>query len=104
LTADQLPIRYRDFHDFPRMIVTEYQGELFLLDSRFDAERDEYEDDFLVYALAESAAEMIEHDSWERLASVGKLIGKVPTKTVSFDPTRRASISALVFEQLEPAS
>jgi hypothetical protein len=36
--AAWIPFRYRDFHDVPRAVVAEYEGDLYLFDCPFDPE------------------------------------------------------------------
>jgi len=99
--TEWLPIRYREFYDFPRMVVVEYQGDLFLLDSQFDHSTDDYSDDFVVYRLPDSAVSTVESSSWEGLASTGAPLGRIPTTRVTFDPTKRHAIAAAVFERIK---
>lgn len=98
--TEWLPIRYRAFYDLPRMVVVEYQGKLFLLDSRFERSVDEYSQDFIVYDLPRVADAILECPSWEGLASLGKALGTIPTASITFDPTRRRAIAADLFERI----
>ena len=39
-----VPFKYVDFYDVPRLIMFTYQGQLFLLASYFDKERDDHDE------------------------------------------------------------
>jgi hypothetical protein len=89
------PIRYRDFHDVPRMVVFECGGDLYLLDSAFDDAKDDYADSYEVYRLGAAAGERLAaSDDWRALANVGVRLGSVPVRDVAFDETRRRTVDA----------
>ena len=99
-----LPITYRDFYDIPRAFVVERDGDLYLFNSLFDSDIDDYSNDFVVYRLPREAAPKVEAGSWEGLAGQGQLVGHVPTKSVEFDPSRRASVNEAVFDRIARSS
>jgi hypothetical protein len=100
VTTDSLPIRYRDFYDVPRAIVVELDGALYLFDCRFDPELDDYEGQYIVYRLPEDLSDDLERMSWTDLDHRGQRVGAVDVSAVEFDPTRRSSIDARVFDLL----
>lgn len=95
-----LPIRYRDFYDVPRLVVFERNDELFLLDSAFDDEADEYSETFTVYRLPAAARALLDADSWANLSGMGEAIGQIDVDAVEFDPTRRSGVSATILRAL----
>ncbi|MDQ1532999.1 MAG: hypothetical protein QOF28_760 [Actinomycetota bacterium] len=100
MTDVWLPIRYRDFYDVPRAIVIEREGDLFLLDCRFDSETDDYEANYAVYKLPAELHDDIDRISWTDLGHRGQRVGSVPTDAVEFDPTKRRAVSDRFFEAL----
>lgn len=95
-----LAIQYRDFYDIPRLVVVSYGGQLYLFDSPFDDDADEYSDHFTVYRLRPEAGARIEDASWLELVRLGEPIGRVRTDEVEFDPSKRHLISDAVFRRL----
>ena len=83
-----LPIEYRDFHDVPRMLIAEHNGQVFLFDCPFDREADEYGTDFRVYRLNARPT----GTSWASLAEHGDYVGSIAVDSVRFDSTRRGAI------------
>src|SRR5258707_6192374 len=53
--TQMIPFVYGSYYDVPRTIVLRYNGRALLLQSAFDEEADEYEPNYSVYALPESA-------------------------------------------------
>lgn len=49
--AEMVPFRFVEFYDVPRSIVVRHRGRLFLLQSAFDDEIDNYPDRYSVYML-----------------------------------------------------
>ena len=94
-----LPFRYRDFYDVPRVMVIERAGELYLFDSPFDAEADEYAANFDVYHLPPNVASQLD-SSWDGLGEQGERIGRVPVSAIELDPSRRSFVSDDVFNLL----
>jgi len=95
-----LPIRYRDFYDVPRLVVVKYHGCLYIFDSPFDDELDDYADHFTVYRQPESAIARLDDPSWAGLSSGGEEVGRVAVADVEFDETKRESVSDSVFTLL----
>jgi len=91
-----VPIRYRDFYDVPRAFVAEHEGAKYFFDCPFDEALDEYPDRYRVYRLALGANTEVQEASWEGLAKEGVYLRDVPVRTITFDPTRRASIDSAV--------
>ncbi|MGH9117576.1 MAG: hypothetical protein ACRD0A_06775 [Acidimicrobiales bacterium] len=100
MTKHWLPIRYRDFYDVPRAVVVEFKRELFLFDSLFDADLDEYESFYAVYRLPGELRHEIDGMSWTDLGQRGTRLGSVDVAAVEFDSTRRRAINESVFENL----
>ena len=92
-----LPMKYRDFYDVPRAFVAEREGQLYFFDCPFDTVADDYPEYFTVYLLPNELAMELDTISWESLASRGHEIGRVPAKSVSFDPTKRRLVNDGIF-------
>jgi hypothetical protein len=93
-----IPIRYRDFHDFPRAFVIARENEWLLFDCPFSDDLDEYPDEFQVYRLARTLIERIDDVPWTDLAVGSERLGIVPTKAVVFDDTGRKSVRSDVLD------
>ena len=100
MTTGWLTIRYRDFYDIPRAVVVEWHGHLYLFDSPFDVEADNYPDTYEVYKLPTHLRDEIDHVSWTDIAHQGLRIGSVPTSAVEFDQSRRQLMNPAVFRLL----
>lgn len=98
--ASWLPIRYRDFYDVPRAVVVEFRGTLYLFDSLFDPDIDDYESVYTVYRLSDGMRDEIDTISWTDLGHRGARVGSVQVAKVKFDQTRRQAIDDDVFEEL----
>jgi hypothetical protein len=59
---------YVDFYDVPRSITLRYRGKLFLIQSAFDEELDDYPSNYSVYKLPESLGDSLNHAFFELLA------------------------------------
>lgn len=93
-------IRYRDFHDVPRIFITSHNRELYLFDSPFDEERDDYSDRYQVHQLPATSEDEL-RGSWEHLPERAAIaLGAVPVAEVRFDTTKRDSIDTAVLEEL----
>lgn len=95
-----LPIMYRLFYDVPRLVVVEWRGDLYLLDSPFDEELDEYADVYTVYRLPADARDAVAEHSWAALPQSGEAIGQIAVDDVQFDSTRRETVSEELFRTL----
>ena len=99
-----LPIRYRDFWDFPRAFAVEFDRTLFLFDSLFDYETDDYEDQYTVYVVPEDIGERIDDISWTDLGHRCERVGQIAVHAIEFDQSKRRAIDERVFEQIEGLS
>jgi hypothetical protein len=95
-----LPITYRDFYDVPRLIVVEWRGDLYLLDSPFDEDLDDHADTFTVYRLPADARDAVAEASWAALPRSGEAVGQIAVQAVQFDSTRREAVSDELFRTL----
>ncbi len=84
-------MRYRDFYDLPRLVAVEYRGCLYLLDSPFDDQTDDYADHYTVYRLPGRLVARLDDPTWADLPSAGVEVGRVSTADVEFDATKRQS-------------
>lgn len=101
--TQMLPIRYRGFWDVPRIFLARHANRLYLFDCPFSEQLDDYPDDFTVYLLPEIPDAAIPTD-WTTLPERAvQKVGEVPVSAVRFDPTKRAAISADVFDAIRPA-
>jgi hypothetical protein len=80
--------------------VVEVAGETLLFDCLFDDEIDDYPDNYRVVRLDREVAKALHQISCVDLGSNRVEIGRVPTRAVVFDPTRRAAVDAAILEQL----
>jgi hypothetical protein len=97
-------IRYRGFHDVPRIFIVSHQGQSYLFSSPFDDELDDYPDAYRVYLLPQLTDEQLDTD-WEKLHSKSlRLLGDVPVREVEFDATRRREVNTAIIDNLLCAS
>jgi hypothetical protein len=97
------PIRYRELWDVPRIFFTTFNEQLYLFDCQFDESVEDYPESYQVF-LMPTLTDMDYSGSWVDLwRKAVRKIGDVPVSAVRFDPTRRASIGAEVFDTLAPA-
>lgn len=97
-----VPIAYRDFYDFPRMVATTVGTTTYVFDCPFDENLDDYAPYFDVYVLPEEQGGLLEQDSWVDLPSIGERIGRVSVAAARFDETRRQAIDASFLKHVEP--
>lgn len=95
-----LAIRYRDFYDYPRAVVVDWNWSLYLFDCPFDIEADNYPDEYEVFKLPEHLRPDIDEMSWTDLSHLGSRVGTVPIAAVQFDETRRRLMNTDVFHLL----
>jgi hypothetical protein len=94
-------IVYRDFYDVPRVFLVRYKQHLFLFESVFDAQRDDYSQTYNVYLMPELTENEI-GGSWEKISQKAiRKICQVPVSDVKFDPTRRKEIQAETLKELD---
>ena len=92
--------RYVEFHDVPRTIVLRFQDRWFLLQSAFNDELDEYENEYSIYPLPNSFEPIQGGGSWKFLEELElNCIAKVPVNAVQFDCTRRKKLDTSVLLQ-----
>lgn len=95
-----LPIKYRDFSDIPRAFVVEHDGDLYFFDCPFDADADEYPDEYVVYRLRAENSYAQDRIPWGDPASSGEVVCRLPTAAVELDPSKRAAVSERVLKYL----
>jgi hypothetical protein len=99
MTTD-LPIRYRGYWDVPRIFLTRYRNRLYLFDCPFSETLDDYPDVYAVYLMPDIPDDETPND-WTTLPPrATAYLGEVPVTRVRFDPTRRKTIGAEVFDDL----
>ena len=97
------PFQYVDFYDFPRLIAIKHKGTLFLLQSAFDEEHDDYEKNYTVFALPDTAETYLSRRSWKFIEELpARPLGQIPVDSVRFDPTRRTELDASILDQFLP--
>ena len=94
-----IPILYRDFYDVPRAFIAEHPGTAYFFDCPFDEALDDYPSWYKVYRLGPASNPATEA-SWGGLSAKGQYLRDVPVAQITFDQTRRASISSAVFSSL----
>ncbi len=101
----EVPIRYRGFWTVPRIFLVRHLGLLYLFDCPFSEELDDYPDVYSVYTLPDIPDEDTPNDWTTLVPRATAYLGTVPVKEVRFDPTRRKTIGAEVFDLIpQPAA
>jgi hypothetical protein len=94
------PIRYFSFWDVPRTFVFERDGSVYLLESEFDDELDDYPSDFEVYSLL-NVRNLTGLDGRNSVVHLPKThLGRVPVSMVRFDKSRRKSVDGTFLDAL----
>lgn len=102
--AGNIPFIYREFYDVPRIIILRRGNLQILLESAFDAEADEYSDNYKVFVLPNISDEDLK-GSWETLASRATgLLGEIRVSDLDFDPSRRNDINPVLIDNLLKSS
>jgi len=94
-------MKYCDFYDVPRLVAVTHDDALFLLDCPYDDETEDYPAYHEVYRLPPRRLDELAGASWEGLAASGRRVGRIPVDAVEFDPSRRSSVNANLFDRLE---
>lgn len=93
-------IKYREFYDIPRVFLVKYKEKLFLFESVFKEDIDDYSNYYDIYLMPVLSDEEIE-GSWEHINNKAmKKVGKVPVNEVKFDRTLRKEINTKVLEKI----
>jgi hypothetical protein len=99
--AEMTPFQYAGFWDVPRYIVLSYRGRCLLLRSEFDEALDEYELNYTVFVLPESAKSAVQDGNWDFYNKTPMAeIGQVPVHDVVFDPSKREELDASCLDNL----
>ncbi len=97
------PFQYVEFYDFPRLIAIKHKGTLLLLQSAFNEDQDDYESNYNVFALPDTAETYLSQRSWKFIEELPlRHLGQIPLESVHFDPTRRESLDASILDQFLP--
>jgi hypothetical protein len=89
-----LPICYREFWDVPRIFLTQFRDRTYLFDCPLDENIEDFPETYQVYEMPDLSNEVL-HGTWESLSTLAvRWVGEVPISSVSFDPTKRNSISS----------
>jgi hypothetical protein len=84
-----IPFHYFAYWDVPRVILVFHRGQLFLLDSGFKDELDDFDDCYDVYLMPEDLPRDRLPGTGERLAThATRNLGRIPVKDVTFDDFR----------------
>jgi hypothetical protein len=82
-------IKYFSFWDVPRTFAFERGGDLYVLQSEFDDDLDEYPDDYEVFVVPGFGNLSVVSD-WKSIEPLPKTsVGRVPVASVRFDESRR---------------
>ena len=91
---------YVDFYDVPRTIVLRFQNRWFLLQSTFNDELDEYEQEYSIHPLPDSFEPVQSGSPWKFLGGLElNCVAKVPITSVQFDRTKRKKLETSVLLQ-----
>jgi len=93
--------RYADFYDVPRLIFFDHLHAHYLLQSLFNDEKDDYEENYSVYAVPVEIATKLAAGHWKSIeeARLEKL-GEIPVGSVVFDTTKRRLLDPSFLGQL----
>jgi len=98
------PFQYRGFYDVPRFIALRYRGQLFILQSAFDDEVDEYPNYYSVFALPDLTEAYMNIGIWEFIEkNRSEALGQIDIASVKFDITLRKSLDASILAPFIPA-
>jgi hypothetical protein len=101
--AEMTPFRYVEFYDVPRCLTLRYKERLFLLQSAFDENIDDYPTSYSIYVLPESAEDSLRRGSWEFLANTPMTcIGHVQIDDVVFERSKRTKLDASFLDGFVP--
>lgn len=93
-------IRYREFYDVPRIFLVRLKDQVFLFESVFDQNVDEYSVFYDVYLLPKLSDQVLD-GSWDELSCLAsRKLGSIPVKSVQFDVTRRKTVETSVLDGL----
>ena len=96
-----VPFVYRDFYDFPRLVVFQHEGRCILLESAFDAALGDYTPDYTVFQLTVREPASLPN-SWVGIAEGATRLGRIPISKVLFDPSRRRLVDPSMLLMLNP--
>ena len=95
-----LPIRYWNYWDFARSFSVEREGKVFVFDTPFLEEEDEWANYFDVYEIGELMAGEEPKDFWLNTAHDQMKRWSIPVCDVVLDKTRKSLIHQSIFEQV----
>ena len=99
--AEVTSFKYGGFYDVPRCLSLRYRGRLFLLQSAFDEDLDEYPADYSIYIVPELSDNLRPVCSSEFLDTTPMAcIGHIPIEQVVFDPSKREALDASCLDSL----
>src|SRR5690242_20366093 len=93
-----IPIKfYRDFWDFPRIFLVDYNDSLILFDCKLNEETEEYEDKFQIFLMPKLTEQEL-NGSWNLFSGKAiKFLGEISINAISFDESKREFIEDDVF-------
>jgi hypothetical protein len=95
------PIKYRGFHDVPRIFLATHGQVTYLFSCPFDDELDDYPSVYRVYVMPNLSAAELE-TNWELLFEKARsFIAEIPVASVQFDTTRRKEMKSSVFDLVD---
>jgi hypothetical protein len=99
--AEMTQFEWGWFDDQPRCISFRYRGRLFVLQSRFDDDLEEYPDEYSVYVVPDSIDDSQPICTPEFLSKTPMAcIGQIPVNQVTFDPSKRKELDASILDSL----
>jgi hypothetical protein len=102
--AKMTRFRYVEFYDVPRCIALRYGKRLFLLQSAFDEDLDDYESSYSIFELPESAEDSLKKGLWDFVGKTPRTcVGQVPVAEVTFDSSTRNELDASFLDGLMPS-
>lgn len=100
--AEWAAFEYREFYDYPRVLIVEHEGVRYLLDCPFDEGADDYLSEYEIRRLTDEHGRI---GNWAGLGAGAELLGSIAVSPLLFDSTRRERIRwDLVREAIEGRS
>jgi len=97
--AKMTSFQYVEFYDVPRCIALHYRGRLFLLQSAFDENLDDYPSSYSIYILPDSVKASLRSGEWEFLRDTKMTcVGQIRIDQVVFDATKRKELDASILD------
>jgi len=93
--AEMMPFEYAEFYDVPRCILMRYREIRFLIESSFNEQLDNYEENYSVYLVPETAPDSLRENAGNFFNSTTMpCVGHIRVEDVLFDSSKRKLLDA----------